>query len=587
MNTTTLRFLLPIALCALLGVPADAARSTLFGRSSRSMMGVGDSGSGEMFGVTPGPRGLRTSLRRIGSIGYSRNGGSRMTMNFGRNSLPRSIRSANGGMSFTGLRGGGMRALVRNLRGRRVGSPMTIFPGAGALAERGGNPARTSFRFTGFDNFGFSREQLLNDVPLFGDAIARLVESGFSSVNLFFQRLSAEFLLQPGVFDGLVPDTITDASSRTISDFTDTNAAQNILTAPFDIVAFLRPQLVGRDLNDDGVVNFRDARLLAKLERTFASNADAILAALNDFALLQPLLDQVETRATAGAAADFTPFDPASIGTIEFADEALALLENSGATFVYVTRNGGTLGEATAEVVRDPSSTAEASRARFTAATVTWKDGEGGPKAMPIKIIDNRVVDGDTDLILSIPQVTGANSGSQSLATVTIVDNDSTSPGHGIAVARDTVLVLEYSWTRDKNDLDTGTTFLNETVGFAHADFSQYMAWSGDDRNRGGKEIVVIDINSAVANGEPIGSSFGIDAAADWYLNPDTNEASSGDALLTAYFRDTKTGRNSPRASVTILPDQSSTGAFTPVADVDMMFDSFIGLFSFELVPAP
>lgn len=526
-------------------------------------------------------------------MGYS-GGGRRFSMNFSRNN-PRSIRSLNGRMSFTNLRGGGMRVFVRNLRGARVGQPLTINPGSSALAERDASGlVGTSFRFTGFDGFGFTREQLLNDVPLFGQALARLIDSGFGSVNLLFQRLNAELLLQPtGTYDGFGTDFITavlgDAALGIISGYPNPTGDQQVLTSAFDLVAFLDPLLRGIDLNGDGNVNSIDARLLVILEKFIAANAEKILELLNTLNLLVPLQAAVDAR----NAEMYKPIDPDKPGTVEFTDGVLAVLENAGTTYVYVTRKDGSAGEATATVSLDPSTTPDPSAFRFATQTVKWADGEAGPKAVALKVIDDRIQDGDVALSLNLASSTVATMGSLLTSQITIIDNDSASSNSAIAVARNAILVLEYSWPRNQKDLDTFTTFErgiitpDASVGFTpdhHALYAPYMAWSGDDTTGGGKEVVVIDLDSAISDG--LLSPYTIECLADWYQY----NGGSGPAMLSVYFKDKVTGRTSPKAVTEILPDiylpaTSSGGAQTHVADIDITYDSLAGSVEFTLTP--
>lgn len=580
----------------LMALPAEAAqRSNLFGRNSRSFMGMGDSGAGEFYTVTPGVRSFHSQLRNIGGMGYT-GGGQRFSMRFGGNS-PRSLRSLNGRMSFTPLRGGGMRALVRSLNGARVGQPMTIFPGAITLAERGTTPTSTSFRFTGFDGFGFTREQLLNDVSLFGEALAKLIDTGFGDVNLFFQRLSAALLLQPsGTFDpfgpNFVTDTLNSAAGGIISGFPNPTVAQQVLTSPFDLVAFLDPILRTIDLNGDGSVNFLDERLVAVVERYIAANADKILQLLNESGLLSQLQQALDGRNANG----YMPVSPTSPGTVEFTDSVVAVLENAGSSYIYLSRKGGSSGEATATVTLDSSTSPDPATFRFTDQTVTWRAGEAGPKAVLVKIVDDRVEDGDTGLGLKISAVTGASAGSGSNTQITIIDNEGDFTNSAIAVARNAVLVIEYSWPRNQRDLDTFTTFEkgiitpDASVGYTPASsalYAPYTAWSGDDTTGGGKEIVVIDLDSAISDGYI--SPFNVECLADYYIYAD-GSSGSGPAKLTVYFKDKVTGKTSPKAVADIFPDRyqpatSDSGAVTHVADIDVNYDSGAGTIDFTLTP--
>jgi hypothetical protein len=287
--------------------------------------------------------------------------------------------------------------------------------------------------------------------------------------------------------------------------------------------------------------------------------------------------------------------DPNSPGSIEFTSSVVSFLENAGASYVYVTRNDGSLGEATATVSLDASTSPDASIFRFSTQTVKWLAGESGPKAVLVKVVDDRAEDGDQGLDLTITAATGASVGSLSTASVSIIDNDGEFTDSAIAVARNALLVLEYSWPRNQRDLDTFTLFEENVVvptaavGYTPdrvALFAPYMAWSGDDTNGGGKEVVVIDLDSAISDG--LLSPFNIECRADWYHY--TSNHGEGPATLTVYFRDKVTAKTSPKASTEIfpnlyLPASDTSGAETHVADIDIQYEATAGTVEFSLTP--
>lgn len=598
------RHALVVSLAAVLATPVDAAvRSNLFGRNSRSMMGMGDGGQGELYTVTPGVKSLKAQLKGIGKLGYSGNG-RRFSVGYSRNS-PRSMSSPNGRMTFSKLRGGGMRMLVKSLRGAKVGKPMTLLP-PGALSERGGTTAPVDpFRFSGFDGARFTREQLVNDVGLFGGPLAKLVGSGFGTVNSFLKSIAVAISIQegetPGVFDtqgaDFIVDTLDTASTGIISGFTNPNAAQTILTSPVDLVALLDTKLYGIDFDNDGR-NGRDGdsddlKLVAKILKLIATNEDKLIEFLTVYALRDDVQAEVDTRITGS----YTPVSPSSPGTIEFTSGTTAFLENAGASFVYVTRTDGSLGEATAKVVLGSGTEPDSHIFSFAPQTVKWLAGESGPKPVKITIVNDRIEDGDQAVELAIETTTGASVGSESSTNVSIIDDDGEFTDSAIAVARNALLVLEYSWPREQKDLDTFTIFEldpsptpsnpNPAVGFTFdrtALFASYMAWSGDDTTGGGKEVVVIDLDSAIADGRL--SPFNIECQADWF-GPANG---FGPAKLTVYFRDKVSAKTSPKASTDISPGTyfaSANQASSPVADIFIQYDSATGTVEFELTPVP
>lgn len=573
----TLRFTLVATLLGLMAMPAQAGRrSNIFGRSSRSMMGMSDDRTGELITVTPGVKSFRSVLKNIGSIGYG-SGGAGFNMRFAGNS-PRSVRSLNGSrMSFTPLRGGGMRALVRALNGAKVGKPMTIFPGSGGLAERGTGGAPTSFRFSGFDGFRYTRQQLISDVPLFGEALAQLLDSGLSSVNLLIQRLSEAFLDPENEIPSdpdLISSLLSSAATQTLSEFDGSGVPQEISNATFDLLEYLRSLL---SLLPSDVAELLEPFLTRDILKLFAEDATlltSLLTQLNDPSIDPP---------------DYTPTDPNAVGSIEFTDDKTALLESAGKSFIYLTRNGGSLGEVSATVTlgSSPGTAVQDSDFKFRPQTVKWKDGESGPKAVGFTIINDRTADGDIDFNLDVSIASGsAPLGGYPNATIVIVDDDGSG---GVAIAHNTVLVCEYTWPKTKRDLDTGTTFLNETVGYNYATFAPYLLWTGDDTTGGGREVVVVDIDSAVANGEPL-SSFNIDCVADWY----EPAGGFGEATLSVYFRDKFSTKASPKVATPIFPSPlteggsaahpgGGTNATTPVATVSVNFDADAGIFTFDV----
>jgi len=62
-------------------------------------------------------------------------------------------------------------------------------------------------------------------------------------------------------------------------------------------------------------------------------------------------------------------------------------------------------------------------------------------------------------------------------------------------------LVVTYTWPVTQRDLDTGTRFLGESVGYS-AGGSRYMTFSGDDTSAGGRETIVVNLHAAFAAGD-------------------------------------------------------------------------------------
>ena len=65
----------------------------------------------------------------------------------------------------------------------------------------------------------------------------------------------------------------------------------------------------------------------------------------------------------------------------------------------------------------------------------------------------------------------------------------------------DLTLVIEYSWPADQPDLDTGTFFLGNGVGFRCSSSTDYIEFSGDNTSTGGIETARIRLGSSFAGG--------------------------------------------------------------------------------------
>ncbi len=108
-----------------------------------------------------------------------------------------------------------------------------------------------------------------------------------------------------------------------------------------------------------------------------------------------------------------------------------------------------------------------------------------------------------------------------------------------VAGLNDKELVLEYTWTARKMDLDTSTTFMEETVGYEcvskSSRYYSYVHFAGDSRE-GGKEEARIDIFRSRRDGL-WGGSCKIRARAHWYDSVD-----HGNIMITAYLRFETTG---------------------------------------------
>ena len=111
-------------------------------------------------------------------------------------------------------------------------------------------------------------------------------------------------------------------------------------------------------------------------------------------------------------------------GTLAFSLANSIVAESAGSASFSVTRSGGTAGAVSVNYAT-ANGTAQAG-IDYTAVTNTlfWADGDAGPKLVTVPVLDRKLTQGSTNLLVSLSQPTGgAALGSPSQATLTIADN--------------------------------------------------------------------------------------------------------------------------------------------------------------------
>ncbi|MEB3357320.1 MAG: Calx-beta domain-containing protein [Synechococcales bacterium] len=185
----------------------------------------------------------------------------------------------------------------------------------------------------------------------------------------------------------------------------------------------LGSETYSRSLNEDlGVGHFNASNLI---ERTFASG----VTLTNGQAIqLEALVDGGER-----VRIDYIKFipvtPPTGPGTIEFSNTEFSVNEDGTAVSeVTLIRSGGFDGAVSVTVTPSNGTAIAPGDYSNTPIVVTFADGEL-QKSVAIPIVDDTAVEGNETLMLALSAPTGgATIGSQSSATVTLVDNDSSPP---------------------------------------------------------------------------------------------------------------------------------------------------------------
>ena len=223
--------------------------------------------------------------------------------------------------------------------------------------------------------------------------------------------------------------------------------------------------------------------------------------------------------------------DVPSYGVLQFTAREQQASEGDGTTTLWIERINGSSGAVSATVsLANPTGTAQFGYDFvYFSQTVTFSDGETGPKPVSVALVDDDIVEPPGRYVdFELTGLTGgAQVGDPNTCRLDIRDDD-----EGWLNVTGSELVIEYTWPAGQKDLDTGTTFLGHTVGFQYASSALYMHWTGDDTSASGTEIVTIDIEKAAQDGV-LPASFTIDAKAGWYAPA----GGSGPASLTVYVR--------------------------------------------------
>ena len=130
----------------------------------------------------------------------------------------------------------------------------------------------------------------------------------------------------------------------------------------------------------------------------------------------------------------------------------------------------------------------------------------------------------------------------------------------GSEFLQDYDLAVTYTWPTTQKDLDTGTLFLDQTVGYAAPGGATYMSFTGDNTSSGGAETATIKLYDSFVSGEWSGS-VAVYARAGWYIPAD----GSGPATVTVSLRHKTTGELKGAVQRSISPGEQSNLATTVV----------------------
>ena len=211
------------------------------------------------------------------------------------------------------------------------------------------------------------------------------------------------------------------------------------------------------------------------------------------------------------------PAPPTSAGTIQFAQAAYSVAESAGSVTLVATRTGGSAGSASG-YYRTANGTATAGQ-DYTPITnfVTWLDGDTANKNVVLTILNDAAVEPvETFTVTFFTNTVGATLGAQTVATVTITDDDvpvsndppqitgqpvpvTTTVGNNVSfsVSATGTPTLGFQWRLDGNPIPSAT---NPTLALNNVQTGQAGGYSVVITNSFGSvtsSVVALVVNAA------------------------------------------------------------------------------------------
>ena len=115
-------------------------------------------------------------------------------------------------------------------------------------------------------------------------------------------------------------------------------------------------------------------------------------------------------------------------GVVALDDDTVTVSEGAGTVTVTVERTGGLAGAASVDYATADGTATGGSDYTATSGTLSWLDGEAGPKTFTIAITEETEIDGNESFTVTLSNATGAALGATATQTVTITNNDQAAP---------------------------------------------------------------------------------------------------------------------------------------------------------------
>jgi hypothetical protein len=115
-------------------------------------------------------------------------------------------------------------------------------------------------------------------------------------------------------------------------------------------------------------------------------------------------------------------------GSVAFDAATASVNENVGDATITVQRTGGLAGAASVDYATSDGTATAGSDYAAVNGTLSWLDGEAGPKTFTVAITEETEIDGNENFIVTLSNAIGAALGATATQTVTITNNDQAPP---------------------------------------------------------------------------------------------------------------------------------------------------------------
>ncbi len=242
-------------------------------------------------------------------------------------------------------------------------------------------------------------------------------------------------------------------------------------------------------------------------------------------------------------------------GSVQLTATTASVNEDAGTVTLSVTRTGGSDGAASVDFATS-NGTATAGQ-DYTAAgsTLNWSSGDSGTKDIVIDITNDNNDESDETFTVTLNSATGATLGSDTVATVTIVDNDDAGE---VALSVSSVNVEE-----DAGTVSIDVTRTGDDDGAISVDYA-----TSDDTASAGSDYTAVDATLNWANNDSATKTITIDITDD--------AVTEGDESFTLTLTNATNGATIGTATATITINANDQyGTITlPVTAADVNEDA-------------